>query len=124
MSVKSKFLTTAALSFMTLCSTSSYSNNHSPVPNNPLHAHDHAAKDVNEMVKCYGVAKAGQNDCGSADGTHSCAGKATKDNDPCEWKAMKRAECLKNKGTEKPIMCKASIKETAGHMMKKHMDKK
>jgi hypothetical protein len=30
-----------------------------------------------EKEKCYGVAKAGQNDCGTA--THSCAGKAKKD---------------------------------------------
>ena len=29
--------------------------------------------------KCYGVAKAGKNDCASKDGSNSCAGRAKKD---------------------------------------------
>ena len=37
-------------------------------------------------VKCYGVAKAGQNDCASHNGSHSCAGQAKVDSDPNEWK--------------------------------------
>ena len=37
-----------------------------------------AGKD--DKVKCYGVAKAGKNDCATA--SHSCAGAAKKDNDP------------------------------------------
>jgi uncharacterized membrane protein len=41
--------------------------------------------------KCYGVAKAGQNDCGTA--RHSCAGKATKDNAPDEWKYVPKGTC-------------------------------
>ena len=41
--------------------------------------------------KCYGVAKAGQNDCGTA--RHSCAGKATADNDPTEWKYVAKGTC-------------------------------
>src|ERR1700716_2031264 len=41
--------------------------------------------------KCYGVAKAGQNDCGTA--RHSCAGKATKDNASDEWKYVPRGTC-------------------------------
>lgn len=40
-------------------------------------------------VKCYGIAKAGANDCANAtaaaDVQHSCAGQATTDNDPHEW---------------------------------------
>jgi len=43
--------------------------------------------------KCYGVAKAGKNDCGSADGSHSCAGMAKKDNDPNEWKFVANGTC-------------------------------
>ena len=39
-----------------------------------------------DTEKCYGVAKAGQNDCAAADGSHSCAGQATTDNAPVEWK--------------------------------------
>jgi uncharacterized membrane protein len=46
--------------------------------------------------KCYGVAKAGQNDCGTA--KHSCAGKAAKDNDPAEWKMVAAGTCEKAGG--------------------------
>ena len=49
--------------------------------------------------KCYGVAKAGKNDCASKDGSHSCAGKATKDNDPNEWMNMDADGCTKANGT-------------------------
>ena len=38
--------------------------------------------------KCYGIAKAGQNDCGTA--THACAGLAKKDNAPDEWKYVRQ----------------------------------
>lgn len=47
--------------------------------------------------KCYGIAKAGQNDCANLAGTHSCAGHATKDNDISEWKAVAKGTC-KNLG--------------------------
>jgi uncharacterized membrane protein len=53
-------------------------------------------KDKDARVKCYGVAKAGQNDCATA--SHSCAGASKKDNDPAEWKSMPRAECEKAGG--------------------------
>lgn len=33
--------------------------------------------------KCYGVVKAGKNDCGA--NAHSCAGKSQKDSDKTEW---------------------------------------
>jgi uncharacterized membrane protein len=46
--------------------------------------------------KCYGIAKAGQNDCGTA--RHSCAGKATKDNAPDEWKYVPKGTCEKMGG--------------------------
>ena len=41
--------------------------------------------------KCYGIAKAGQNDCGTA--KHACAAQASKDNDPTEWKYVARGTC-------------------------------
>ena len=41
--------------------------------------------------KCYGVAKAAQNDC-AANG-HSCQGQAKADNDPAEWKYVPKGEC-------------------------------
>ena len=34
--------------------------------------------------KCYGLAKAGQNDCAST-GNHSCAGLSKVDADPASW---------------------------------------
>lgn len=43
--------------------------------------------------KCYGVAAAGQNDCGNLAGTHSCAGQSTVDNDPGEWKLVPKGTC-------------------------------
>jgi len=49
--------------------------------------------------KCYGVAKAGANDCSSAAGTHSCAGQATKDNDPDDWKYVTKGTCAKMGGS-------------------------
>jgi uncharacterized membrane protein len=55
-------------------------------------------KDANE--KCYGIAKAGQNDCGTA--THTCAGQAKKDNAPDEWKYVPKGTCEKAGGKTKP----------------------
>jgi uncharacterized membrane protein len=49
-----------------------------------------------DTEKCYGVAKAGQNDCGTA--THGCAGMANADNDPAEWKFVAKGTCLKAGG--------------------------
>lgn len=46
-----------------------------------------------EQEKCYGVAKAGQNDCGTA--THGCAGQAKADNDEKEWKFVAKGTCEK-----------------------------
>jgi uncharacterized membrane protein len=44
--------------------------------------------------KCYGIAKAGQNDCGTA--KHACAGEGAKvDKDPAEWKYVDKGSCEK-----------------------------
>lgn len=48
-----------------------------------------------DKEKCYGVAKAGANDCGSFDKSHSCMGHATKDGDPNEWVAVPKGLCEK-----------------------------
>ncbi len=48
--------------------------------------------------KCFGIAKTGQNDCGNLSGTHSCAGQATVDNDPGEWKYVAKGTCKEMKG--------------------------
>lgn len=59
-----------------------------------------------EKEKCYGVAKAGQNDCASATGSHSCAGQAKMDKDANEWKYMPKGTCEKAGGMLKPAAAK------------------
>ena len=49
--------------------------------------------------KCYGIAKAGSNDCASATGSHSCAGTATKDKDQGDWKYVEKGTCEKMGGS-------------------------
>jgi uncharacterized membrane protein len=51
------------------------------------------ANEHGEKIKCYGIAKVGQNDCKTASGSHSCAGKAMQDNLPEEWKLVDKAAC-------------------------------
>ncbi len=46
--------------------------------------------------KCYGIAKAGLNDCQTA--THSCAGTATKDMDGASWIYVPAGTCDKIAG--------------------------
>lgn len=46
-----------------------------------------------DKEKCYGISKAGQNDCGNLAGTHSCAGQSTVDNDIGEWKLVDAGSC-------------------------------
>ena len=48
--------------------------------------------------KCYGIAKAGQNDCANLSGSHSCAGQAKVDNDKGEWKYVAKGTCKDMKG--------------------------
>jgi len=45
--------------------------------------------------KCYGISKAGQNDCANATGTHSCAGQTKADNSPDDWKYVAAGTCTK-----------------------------
>ncbi len=53
--------------------------------------------------KCYGVAKAGENDCASAAGTHSCAGNAKANYDGQDWKYVAKGTCEKVGGQMKPF---------------------
>ena len=59
----------------------------------------HAADD---KEKCFGIAKAGQNDCATASGSHSCAGQAKKDMDASEWKYVAKGTCEKAGGKLAP----------------------
>lgn len=51
-----------------------------------------------KMEKCWGVAKAGQNDCATKNGSHSCAGQSKKDMDMNEWKKVPAGTCEKMGG--------------------------
>ena len=54
-------------------------------------------KAASDKQKCYGVAKAGKNDCATS--SHACAGHAKADNDPVEWKYVPKGECEKMGGS-------------------------
>lgn len=52
--------------------------------------------------KCYGIAKAGKNDCANASGTHSCAGQSKTDNAPDEWRYVDKGSCDRLGGKAAP----------------------
>lgn len=54
-----------------------------------LSVHDAQAE---EMEKCYGIAKAGQNDCAAGPGT-TCAGTSTVDYQGNAWKLVPEGTC-------------------------------
>jgi uncharacterized membrane protein len=56
-------------------------------------------KQPSNTEKCYGIAKAGQNDCGTA--KHACAGMSKGDNDGAEWKYVAKGTC-EQLGGKKP----------------------
>lgn len=63
-------------------------------------AADHHGKKA-EKEKCYGVAKAGQNDCAAGPGT-SCAGTSKIDYQGNAWKYVEAGSCVKMGGSLKP----------------------
>ena len=48
--------------------------------------------------KCYGVAKAGQNDCANLSGSHTCAGQSKVDKGADEWIYVPKGTCKEMKG--------------------------
>ncbi|MBL8713802.1 MAG: DUF2282 domain-containing protein [Alphaproteobacteria bacterium] len=62
---------------------------------NAAQAEHHEAK----TEKCYGVVKAGKNDCNTA--AHSCAGVAKTDSDKTEWVKVPEGLCDKLTGGSK-----------------------
>ena len=48
--------------------------------------------------KCYGISKAGQNDCANVAGTHSCAGQSKADMSADDWKYVAVGTCKDMKG--------------------------
>jgi uncharacterized membrane protein len=51
-----------------------------------------------DKEKCFGISKAGQNDCSSVAGAHSCAGQSKVDMDKMEWKYVAKGTCKDMKG--------------------------
>ena len=51
-----------------------------------------------EKEKCFGIAKAGQNDCANLAGSHSCAGQSKADMGVGEWKYVAKGTCTTLKG--------------------------
>lgn len=49
------------------------------------------AADAGNSEKCYGVAKAGKNDCAGA--AHACAGQSSKNNSPKEFIELPKGTC-------------------------------
>lgn len=56
------------------------------------------AADKADKEKCYGISKAGQNDCGGKYAKHACAGQAKTDKDPNDWKYVDKGTCEKAGG--------------------------
>lgn len=57
-----------------------------------------AAAQEKGKEKCYGIAKAGQNDCANLSGTHSCAGQSKVDMAVDEWKYVAKGSCQSQGG--------------------------
>jgi len=57
-----------------------------------------AAAQDKAKEKCYGIAKAGQNDCASLSGSHSCAAQTKADNAADDWKYVGKGTCKDMKG--------------------------
>ena len=53
----------------------------------------HGTQGSVERERCYGVARAGANDCANA--VHSCAKQAPADSDKREWIAVPKGTCIR-----------------------------
>ena len=82
MDKKAKFLTAASIALAAIAQTQNASAHLEPKKNE-------------DKEKCYGVVKAGQNDCASKANSHSCATFAKVDSDPNEWIKLPKGLCEK-----------------------------
>lgn len=71
----------------------------------------HAAAQDKAKEKCYGIAKAGQNDCANLSGSHSCAGQSKTDKAPDEWKYVAKGTCKDMGGLSADEAKKAGAKK-------------
>jgi uncharacterized membrane protein len=59
----------------------------------------HAADEKSmEKEKCFGIAKAGSNDCANLSGSHSCAGQSKNAMGADEWNYVAKGSCAKMGG--------------------------
>ena len=58
----------------------------------------HAADDKGKKEKCFGIAKAGANDCANLSGTHSCAGQSKNAMGADEWNYVAKGSCAQMGG--------------------------
>ncbi len=56
------------------------------------------APEGKEKEKCYGIAKAGTNDCANLSGSHSCAGQSKVAMAADEWNYVAKGSCAKMGG--------------------------
>lgn len=54
-----------------------------------------AAADKPKMEQCFGIAKAGKNDCAGKSSAHSCAGTAKKDGEKDSFVLVPKGTCEK-----------------------------
>ena len=54
-----------------------------------------------DQEKCWGVSKAGKNDCGSNKTAHSCQGQSKMDYDVYDFKVVKTGTCVEMGGSMK-----------------------
>ena len=63
-----------------------------------------------EKEKCYGIAKAGTNDCANISGTHSCAGQSKNAMGADEWNYVAKGTCAQV-GGKSEVDAKAAMKK-------------
>lgn len=77
-------------------------NNDKPAPANKPGQDMMQASPIPGMERCFGVAKAGANDCGNA--SHNCSGEAKIDRDKKEWVYVPTGLCVRIAGgSTKPV---------------------
>lgn len=67
------------------------------------------------MEKCYGVVKAGKNECASKANKHSCATMGRVDSDPNEWVKVPEGLCKKLTGGSLTAASEAGEESDDGH---------
>jgi uncharacterized membrane protein len=64
--------------------------------------------------KCYGISKAGENQCASANGSHSCQAQSKVDFDGNEWKYVDGGTCEKMGGKTQAFQGKGMTEKKGG----------